>query len=117
MVLLLTVLIALISIFLILIILVQNPKGGGLSSAFGGSQAANQVMGAANSTDMLERITWGLASALLGLCLVTGVFFKGGPADQGGEQINTNIQSNQPVQAPIGQPIPGGQLPVDQPND
>lgn len=116
MVLLLTVLIAFISILLILIILVQNPKGGGLSSAFGGSQAANQVMGAANSTDMLERITWGLASALLGLCLVTGVFFKGGPTDQSGENINTEVPVSQPTlptQVPGGAP---GSAPIGQPN-
>jgi len=75
MVLALTILIAIISVFLILIILLQNPKGGGLSSTFGGGQAANQIMGAANSSDFLEKGTWGLATALLALCLVTGTFF------------------------------------------
>jgi preprotein translocase subunit SecG len=106
MVLLLTILIAFISVLLILVILVQNPKGGGLSSSFGGSQAANQVMGAANSGDMLEKITWGLASSLLALCLVTGVFFKdGGASGTIGEEINTTTTT-----APIAPAtIPGGQ--------
>ena len=110
MVLLLTILIAFISVLLILVILVQNPKGGGLSSSFGGSTAANQVMGAANSSDMLERITWGLASALLGLCLVTGVFFKGGPTETAGEEINTTNTTTQQPTAPINPtsaPVPG----------
>ncbi|BDS12432.1 preprotein translocase subunit SecG [Aureispira anguillae] len=98
MVLLLTILIAFISVLLILVILVQNPKGGGLSSSFGGSQAANQVMGAANSSDMLEKITWGLASSLLALCLVTGVFFKGDSSASVGEEINTTTTTSQPTQ-------------------
>ncbi len=108
MVLLLTILIAFISVLLILIILVQNPKGGGLSSSFGGSTAANQVMGAANSTDMLEKITWGLATSLLVLCLATSVFFKGGDKTDVGEKINVNV--TQPAQNPVqqnpGQPQP-----------
>ncbi|MFT5647386.1 MAG: preprotein translocase subunit SecG [Aureispira sp.] len=109
MVLLLTILIAFISVLLILIILVQNPKGGGLSSSFGGSQAANQVMGAANSGDMLEKITWGLASSLLALCLVTGVFFKSdGASGTEGEEIiapTTSVPS-----APATGGAPGGSL-------
>jgi preprotein translocase subunit SecG len=76
MILLLTILIALVSLALILIILVQNPKGGGLNSAFGGSQAASNYLGAANATNTLETTTWGLATALLVLCLITGVVFK-----------------------------------------
>lgn len=112
MVLLLTILIAFISVLLILVILVQNPKGGGLSSSFGGSQAANQVMGAANSGDMLEKITWGLASSLLALCLVTGVFFKGdGASGPVGVDINTTTTA---PSSPT--PMPGGgQQPLQQP--
>lgn len=99
MVLLLTILIAFISVLLILVILIQNPKGGGLSSSFGGSQTANQVMGAANSSDMLEKITWGLASSLLALCLVTGIFFQGSSTTTVGEDINTTTTTTtQPIQ-------------------
>jgi preprotein translocase subunit SecG len=113
MVLLLTILIAFISVLLILVILVQNPKGGGLSSSFGGSQAANQVMGAANSGDMLEKITWGLASSLLALCLVTGVFFKGdGASGTVGEEINTTTTTTVPTA-----PAPTQQLPIQEPTN
>lgn len=112
MVLLLTILIAFISVLLILVILVQNPKGGGLSSSFGGSQAANQVMGAANSGDMLEKITWGLASSLLALCLVTGVFFKGDVSGSVGEDINTTTTTAPSAPATI---PGGGQQPLQQP--
>lgn len=110
MVLLLTILIAFISVLLILVILIQNPKGGGVSSSFGGSQTTNQLIGAANSTDMLEKVTWGLASSLLILCLASGVFFKGDNTANVGEKINTNItqpiEQQNPGQNPI-QTIPG----------
>lgn len=111
MVLMLTILIAIISVLLILIILIQNPKGGGLSSTFGGSQAAHQVIGAKNSTDLLEKITWGLASSLLLLCLASGVMFKSSDsnANNGGVNIEKpveNIPTQQPTPSlPTGQPI------------
>lgn len=111
MVLLLTILIAFISVLLILIILVQNPKGGGLSSAFGGSQAANQVMGAANSTDMLEKITWGLATSLLVLCLATSVFFQGSATTSVGEEMDTPTTTTTTT-APT---APGGIVPTGNP--
>ena len=66
----LTVLIALICILLMAAVLIQNPKGGGVDSTFGG-QSANQMFGAAKSTDFIEKITWGLAIALFVLCIAT----------------------------------------------
>ncbi len=69
---LLTVLIGLICVLLTLVILIQNPKGGGLDSSFGGS-SANQMFGAARSTDLVEKITWGLALALFVLCVITAI--------------------------------------------
>ncbi len=57
-------------ILLVLVILAQNPKGGGLSSQFGGS-GTSQIMGVKKTTDLLERITWILGIALLALSLST----------------------------------------------
>lgn len=57
-----TVLVILVSVLLVLIVLVQNSKGGGLASNFSGS---NQVMGVRKTTDFLEKSTWTLAGALL----------------------------------------------------
>jgi preprotein translocase subunit SecG len=54
-------------ILLILIVLVQNSKGGGLSSTF---SASNQVMGVRKTTDFLEKATWTLAGTLIVLCLL-----------------------------------------------
>lgn len=59
-----------ISILLILVILAQNSKGGGLSSQFGGSGASNMI-GVKKTGDILEKITWGLAIGILVLTLST----------------------------------------------
>lgn len=75
----LTVLIALICLMLMFAVLIQNPKGGGLDSTFGGS-GANQMFGAARSTDLIEKITWGLAIALFVLCIITAIMVSGSGA-------------------------------------
>ncbi len=64
------VIIALVAILLIMTVLIQNPKGGGVDSTFGGA-ATNQMFGAAKSTDFIERVTWHLIIALFVLCVCT----------------------------------------------
>ena len=73
----LTVLIVLVCLLLMLVVLIQNPKGGGLDSTFGGG-GANQMFGAAKSTDIIEKVTWGLAIALFVLCIITAIMVNGG---------------------------------------
>lgn len=68
----LTILIALVCVLLVLVVLIQNPKGGGVDSTFGGA-GANQMFGAARSTDLVEKITWGLAFTLFALCIITAI--------------------------------------------
>jgi preprotein translocase subunit SecG len=63
---LISVLILITCILLVLIVLVQNSKGGGLASNFSSS---NQVMGVRKTTDFLEKSTWTLAIVLLALTL------------------------------------------------
>lgn len=63
-------LIILICILLVLVILAQNSKGGGLSSQFGGSAASN-IMGVKKTGDLLEKLTWGFIVALVVLTLTT----------------------------------------------
>ena len=70
-----TILIALICVLLIFVVLIQNPKGGGVDSTFGG-QSANQMFGAARSVDFIEKLTWGLAGALFALCIFASFFVK-----------------------------------------
>lgn len=71
-----TVLIALVCILLMGAVLIQNPKGGGVDSTFGGSQA-NQMFGAAKSADFIEKATWYLAAALFVLCIITSLMVGG----------------------------------------
>lgn len=81
---LLTILIAIDCILLIAVILIQNPKGGGIDSTFGGA-GANQMLGAARSSDFVEKLTWYLATALFVLCVITALIASG---DTGGvEQL------------------------------
>lgn len=78
----LTILIALNGLLLMLIVLIQNPKGGGVDSTFGG-QGANQMLGAARSSDFVEKLTWGLAISMFVLAIVTAIIVtnSGGSAD------------------------------------
>jgi preprotein translocase subunit SecG len=66
----LTIITALVCVLLTLAILIQNPKGGGIDSTFGGSQAT-QMFGAAKQSDFIEKVTWYLAIALLILCIAS----------------------------------------------
>src|SRR5258707_6319438 len=59
-------------VFLGFIILVQNPKGGGLAGNVGGF--SNQLMGVKQTTDVLEKGTWALAIIVALLCLFSAVF-------------------------------------------
>jgi preprotein translocase subunit SecG len=63
---LLSALIILASILLVVVVFVQNPKGGGISSDFG---AAQQLGGVQRTSDFIEKATWVLAS-VVGICAI-----------------------------------------------
>jgi len=65
---LITILILICSILLVLVVLVQNSKGGGLASNFA---ASNQIMGVKKTSDFLEKATWTLAIGILCLSLMS----------------------------------------------
>jgi preprotein translocase subunit SecG len=77
----LTVLIILACALLVLAVLIQNPKGGGLAVGF---SASNQVMGVRKTTDFLERFTWGLLVSVIVFCLLGTIILPSG--SQGGTQ-------------------------------
>ena len=62
-----SVLIIIASILVIMVVLVQNSKGGGLAANF---TSAGQSMGVRKTADFLEKSTWTLAAAIMVLCLV-----------------------------------------------
>ena len=64
----LTILVLIASVLITLIVLLQNGKGGGLASNF---VAGNQTFGVRQTTDILEKITWGLVAFIFVLSIVT----------------------------------------------
>src|SRR6185369_16240763 len=75
------ILIILASAILGLIVLVQNPKGGGLAGNIAGFNS--QFMGVKQTTDVLEKGTWVLAATIGILCLVSAIFTSGGSTSNG----------------------------------
>jgi preprotein translocase subunit SecG len=78
------ILITLASCVLGLVVLVQNPKGGGLASNIAGF--SSQFMGVKQTTDVLEKGTWIFAAVIGVLCLLSTVFIKGNAS--GGQSVN-----------------------------
>ncbi|MBR1411996.1 MAG: preprotein translocase subunit SecG [Prevotella sp.] len=61
------ILIVIAAILMIGIVLIQESKGGGLSSSFAGY---NQVAGVRKTTDFIEKATWGLAAAMVIISII-----------------------------------------------
>jgi preprotein translocase subunit SecG len=88
------ILIILSAVVLGLIVLVQNPKGGGLASSIGG--ISNQFMGVKQTTDVLEKGTWIFAVIIALLCLFSGAFIpkEGSSGPDMLEKVNTRPATN-----------------------
>lgn len=67
-------------------VLVQNPKGGGLSGTFGGFNS--QFMGVKQTNDVLEKGTWIFASVIGVLCIVSILFFSGANTGSDNDMLN-----------------------------
>ncbi|PSL46451.1 preprotein translocase subunit SecG [Chitinophaga niastensis] len=78
-------------------VLIQNPKGGGLSGSLGG--VGNQVIGVRQTTDVLEKGTWILAIVIALLCLTAPFFI--GKSSKGPVSAPTAVE-----RASAGQPVP-----------
>ena len=79
------ILIILASAVLGLIVLIQNPKGGGLAGSVGGF--SNQLMGVKQTTDVLEKGTWVFAAIVGLLCLMSPAFIPKEGAASGDDLI------------------------------
>ena len=99
------ILIVVASVILGFIILVQNPKGGGLSGNIAGIN--NQFMGVKQTNDVLEKGTW-IFTGLIALLCIFSTFFMTSSSNNDSDilnKINTN-QSTTPARqaAPQQQP-------------
>lgn len=102
------ILIILVSVILAFFVLIQNPKGGGLSSGFAGG---SNLMGVQRTGDFLEKGTWTLVIALMVFSLAINILGPSAGAKSGGlsDQIEAPAQSpslnlNAPAQGQQGVP-------------
>jgi len=102
-------LIILASILLIVVVFVQNPKGGGLSTDFG---AAHQLGGVQRTNDFIEKATWSLAAGIMVFSIALTII-KTPDADRPGSKQQTEQpggqNGGQPGTQPGGQPAGGNQ--------
>ncbi|MCE2711256.1 MAG: preprotein translocase subunit SecG [Cryomorphaceae bacterium] len=99
---LLSTLVILASILLIAVVYMQNPKGGGLSSEFGGAQ---QIGGVQKTNDFIVKATWVLA----GIIMVCSVFMQPSNKKQNTQpEMNQQQQQQTPAQNAPQTPPNGG---------
>ena len=91
------ILIVLACVILSLIVLVQNPKGGGLAGNVAGF--SNQFMGVKQTTDVLEKGTWIFAALIALLCIMSTIFI---PDSHRPSTKTQNEQRQQIPSAPAG---------------
>ena len=95
------VLITIVCFLLIIVIMVQNPKGGGLSSSLGGSQMLGGVQ---KTTDFLDKSTWTLATILIVLILLSSLSFTGALNDNSSKIIDKTETGGAKTTAPTTKP-------------
>lgn len=114
----LSIIIILVCVLLTLVVLIQNPKGGGIASNF---SAPNQIMGVKRSSDFIEKATWILAIALIVFSLSSNFLRPSGSAEADapesriGGQLE-NVQTPAPAAAPApqqAQPTQEGAAPAE----
>jgi len=81
-------------------VLIQNPKGGGLNANVGG--LTNNFMGVKQTTDVLEKGTWIFAAVIALLAITSTLFLKSGASDTDKGLLN---KVNTSVTAPVSTPV------------
>ena len=109
------ILILVVCFLLALVVLAQNPKGGGISSQFSAGGAAS-MMGVKRTGDLLEKLTWGFAIGLVVLALSTHMLTgtSAGPVRSVNQQRALETRLPAPATAP-GTPAPGASAPAGTP--
>jgi preprotein translocase subunit SecG len=89
------ILIIIATVILGFVVLIQNPKGGGLSGSIGG--LSNQFMGVKQTTDVLEKGTWFFAGIIALLCVVSLSFMRPSSSSSKMEGINPKSSNAAPA--------------------
>jgi len=100
----LSILILAASLLLGLVVLVQNPKGGGLAANFAGS--TSQFMGVRQTADFLEKASWYLAIALLLLSLASTTIIPRAIETNGIEESEIQEQIQDVQNTPVDYQMP-----------
>lgn len=100
----------LVCFLLIIAVLMQSSKGGGLAGTFGGSNFGT-VFGVRRTADFLTRATTILATTFIVLSLLINIFFLPGKGKSAGESIIQTGQSSVPPAQ-----IPAQQVPAPSSN-
>lgn len=93
----------LIAVALIFAVVIQNSKGGGLSSTFGGG--ATQMMGARRSNEFIEKVTWYLGGALAVIAFLANIVGDSPNNEVIQSRMSERIE-NQIIQDPVSMPDP-----------
>jgi len=103
---LLIVILVIVSFLLILAILMQAGKGGGLTANFGGSGTSDSFMGTRQAGNVLTKASWWLGGAFLAISFILSL-------------LSTRSRTprsilDQPLNAPVTSPVPNtkGQAPA-----
>lgn len=89
----LIIIVGILAVFMVLVILAQDSKSGALSSNFG----ASQVMGVKRTTDLLEKMTWGLMAGIVVLTLSFKFLVDTGYAEEGPSSVNVERAKSKPA--------------------
>lgn len=80
--------------------MVQNPKGGGLSSSFGGG-GTQSLGGVQNTTNFLDKSTWTLSIVLLGLILISNFAAPRTKTADKSSEIKNTIENRETPTTPV----------------
>lgn len=97
------------SVLLILAVLVQNPKSG-MAANFG---ASNQVMGVRETSDFLEKFTWGMAIAIGVLSLLATLAMNNGAGTNGSLSKDADML-RQKTEQTVPTIIPQAEIPAEE---
>jgi preprotein translocase subunit SecG len=111
----LSILIIIVCALLILIVLIQNPKGGGIASNF---MSTSQFIGARQQVELIEQITWGFVAGLVILCIAFAALAgTGSTQTETQESVVSKSEMPMPGSTPVmpSQQQPAPQQPAQQP--
>ena len=98
------------SVGLVFMVLIQNPKGGGLNANVGG--LSNNFMGVKQTTDVLEKGTWVFAAVIAILAITSTVFLKGGTSADSDKGLLNKVNTSTTTAPAQAAPAPAQAAPA-----